>query len=340
MNNISEKSPEKVRDNAKEAIKTIVKAIKSEEALLRKKYPILAHQNTLGMVIMMVALAGMISTGVLYYLAIIPAWVCIIVAAVFASISHELEHDLIHKQYFSKKPLIHNFMMLTVWLMRPNTINPWYRRKIHLHHHAVSGTEQDLEERLVGNGIKNPLKRMLVIMDGLIGLIVFRKRYNKEIKGFSFGRVFHAAFPISTAYFVILYCVIVYHVTALFLPVASYMPAWGLATMNVFEFMMVVLIIPNIVRSTSLNFITSSMHYYGGVNNVFQQTHVLTSRWFLPFQLFCFNFGKTHTIHHFVPNQPFYLRQFISAKINEVMRKQGVRFNDFKSIKNANLYTG
>ena len=41
-----------------------------------------------------------------------------------------------------------NFMMLVVWIMRPNTINPWYRRDIHILHHKVSGTPQDLEERL------------------------------------------------------------------------------------------------------------------------------------------------------------------------------------------------
>jgi len=80
------------------------------------------------------------------------------------------------------------------------------------------------------------------------------------------------------------------------------------------------------------------MHYYGGVNNMLEQTHVITSRLFMPFNLFCFNFGKTHTIHHFVPNQPFYLRQMLSKKILDVMRQHNVRFNDFNSIKNANAY--
>jgi fatty acid desaturase len=117
------------------------------------------------------------------------------------------------------------------------------------------------------------------------------------------------------------------------------MPAWGLSVLSVFEFLMVVLVLPNIIRSSSLNFVTSSMHYYGNVNNVYEQTHVLTSRLYAPFHLFCFNFGKTHTIHHFVPNQPFYLRQLISDKILKVMKEQGVRFNDFESIKNANLYS-
>ena len=326
--------------SAKENIQAIVKVIKAEEAKLRQKHPLLAHQNTLGMAILLLSLSALIGVGTLYYLAIIPAWLCIILAAIATSISHELEHDLIHKQYFSNKPFLHNFMMLTVWLMRPNTISPWYRRKMHLHHHKVSGTEQDLEERLVGNRIKNPYLRALVIVDGLLGLLVNAKRFSKEIKGFSFLKVFNAGFPITTAYFAILYSVIVFHLVNLFMPLEANSPVLLLDVMAVFEFLMVVLIVPNIVRSSSLNFVTSSMHYYGGVNNMLEQTHVLTSRLFMPFHLFCFNFGKTHTIHHYVPNQPFYIRQLISEKINEVMKQQGVRFNDFASLKNANAYPG
>jgi fatty acid desaturase len=325
--------------DAKETIKTIVRAIKTEEKLLRSKYAFLSYQNVLGLSITLLSLAALIGVGSLYYMALIPAWLCVILAAVITSISHEIEHDLIHKQYFSKKPLIHNFMMLVVWMMRPNTINPWYRRKIHLHHHYTSGTNQDLEERLVGNGIKNPFLRALVIVDGLLGLVINQARFKQEIKDFSFSKVFNAGFPITTSYFVVLYSVILYHLINFFFPLAPHMPSWGLSVLSVFEFLMVVLVLPNIVRSTSLNFVTSSMHYYGGVNNVFEQTHVLTSRLFAPFHLFCFNFGKTHTIHHYAPNQPFYIRQLISAKINELMKKEGVRFNDFESIKNANAYT-
>ena len=171
---------------AKQNIKAIVTAIKAEEQSLRARFPILNQQNTLAMIILLVSLCSLIGVATLYYLAIIPSWLCIILAAFITSISHELEHDLIHKQYFSNRPFIHNFMMLTVWLMRPNTVNPWYRRKIHLHHHKVSGTSQDLEERLVGNGIKSPFLRALVITDGLLGLLVNTKRFSKEISGFKF----------------------------------------------------------------------------------------------------------------------------------------------------------
>ena len=35
---------------------------------------------------------------------------------------------------------------------RPMTINPWFRRDLHFHHHRVSGTKTDLEERGLTNG--------------------------------------------------------------------------------------------------------------------------------------------------------------------------------------------
>ncbi|MEN8778442.1 MAG: fatty acid desaturase [Glaciecola sp.] len=324
--------------HAKQKIRAIVGAIRSEDAKIRARFPVLAHQNTIGLLLTVLSFVMMVGLGYLYFLEIIPAWLCIILAAMVASISHELEHDLIHNQYFAKTPFIQNAMMLTVWIMRPNTINPWFRRKIHLHHHITSGTQQDLEERLVGNGIKNPFLRAVVIVDGLMGLVLNRSTFNKEIKGFSFSKVFNAGFPITTAYFIVLYTTLGYHLVNLFYPLASVVPTYVLSIMSVLEFLMVVVVLPNILRSTSLNLVTSSMHYYGGVNNLYEQTQVLTSKWFSIFHLFCFNFGKTHTIHHYVPNQPFYIRQFISNKINKIMKEQGVRFNDFASIKNANLY--
>lgn len=326
------------RNNSKEQTRTIIQAIRAEEATLRAKYRFLTHQDLIGMTVLLMSMTSMLTLSALYFYNLIPAWFATVSIAIVASISHELEHDLIHHQYFRNNPLAQNFMMLVVWIMRPNTINPWYRRKIHLHHHQTSGTPQDLEERLVGNGIKNPFKRLLVIVDGLAGLILFRKVYKKEIIGFSFSKVLHAAFPIATAYFVVLYSMIIYYSLNLLFPVSENLPSYFMPVINVFEFLMVVLVLPNILRSTSLNFVTSSMHYYGGVTNVHQQTHVITSKWYMPFQLFCFNFGQTHTIHHFVPNQPFYIRQWISKKINNVLKQQGVRFNDFESLKNANAY--
>ena len=78
-------------------IKNIQKSIRSADAELRARYSFLNHQNTLGLCICVLSLVGMIGTGYAYIEGLIPAWLCVIVATMFASISHELEHDLIHK---------------------------------------------------------------------------------------------------------------------------------------------------------------------------------------------------------------------------------------------------
>src|SRR6185436_13820610 len=69
-----------------------------------------------------------------------------------------------------------------------------------------------------------------------------------------------------------------------------------------------------------------------------QQTQVLTKWYWLPLQLFSCNFGKSHAIHHFVANQPFYLRELVRRAAHEVMRKHGVRFDDLGTFKRANSW--
>lgn len=321
-----------------EAIKAITSAIRCEENKLRSKHTWLAHQNILGFALFTLSLAGFVMVGVCYYQEMIPAWLCILLAALFASINHEIEHDLIHRQYFSKQPIVYHFMMLMVWLMRPNTINPWYRRKIHLQHHKFSGTPQDLEERLVGNGVQSLFLRLLIICDGLLGLVINAKTFKREIKDFNFFHVFNAGFPITTCYYLFLYSFLVFHTVAWLYQEGVTYPSWLLTYMSWVNLIMVVMIAPNLLRAICLNLITSSMHYYGNVHNLLQQTQVLNHWAFMPFQLFCFNFGNTHGIHHFVPNQPFYIRQLISKPILATMREHGVRFNDLASIVKANIF--
>ena len=82
------------------------------------------------------------------------------------------------------------------------------------------------------------------------------------------------------------------------------------------------------------------MHYYGDVEpgNVMQQTQVLNSPWMWPLQAFCFNFGSSHGIHHFVVKEPFYIRQMTVPVAHKVMREMGVRFNDFGTFGRANRF--
>lgn len=233
---------------------------------------------------------------------------------------------------------MHNVMMWVVWIMRPNTINPWYRREMHFLHHKTSGTPQDLEERLVGNGIADLMMRYLVMFDGLIGMLVRRKVLAKEIDVFDVARLLSSAFPIAVIYFISWYGFLLFHGFNFLWGASIAYPEWLLLTVDALNFFVVVLIAPNFLRSGCLNFVTSHMHYYGGVENILQQTQVLRGWFMLPFNLFCFNFGSTHGIHHFVVGQPFYIRQMVAKVAHKVMRENGVRFNDFKTFFNANRY--
>ena len=319
-------------------IQKIVSSVKAEEHRLRLKYPLLNKQDSIGLALLLIALSGMASCGVLYYHSFIPAWLCIIIAAIFASVSHELEHDLIHKLYFRNKAFMQNFMMTIVWLMRPSTINPWYRRKIHLLHHKTSGTKQDLEERLVGNGIANILVRCIVMFDGLLGLILQRKLLKKEVKAFDFFTIFNAGFPLTIFYYILGYGFFLFHSIIFFLPSEFSHPKLLLSFIELSELVMVIIIAPNFLRSGCLNLVTSYLHYYGGVDSVLQQTQVFKGLLFWPFNLFTFNFAGTHAIHHFVVQQPFYLRQMTAKSAHKVMKENGVRFNDFSTLFNGNKY--
>lgn len=318
--------------------KVIVKAILAEEDKLRHKHSWLRYQDALGLSILLVSFLGMLASGYAYYLELIPAWLTIVISALFASVSHEIEHDLIHRLYFRKSPLMHNFMMLLVWVMRPNTVSPWYRRGIHLLHHKTSGTEQDLEERLVGNGIANIWLRLLVICDVLLGMLARIRVLSREVKGFGLVKILAATFPLGLFYVSCWYGFLALQLFDFFAPTHFIYPDWISAHIPTLNFIVVVLIAPNFLRSACLNFVTSYMHYYGNVQHLMQQTQVLNSWLLAPVNLFCCNFGSTHSIHHFVVNQPFYLRQMLATQAHKVMQQNGVRFNDLTSISRANLY--
>lgn len=51
---------------------------------------------------------------------------------------------------------------------------------------------------------------------------------------------------------------------------------------------------------------------------------------------FAFNFGKTHILHHYVVEQPFFVRELVFDRVEPVLPKSGVRFNDFGVVRRAN----
>lgn len=322
-------------------IKTVVYAAGES---LRQRHPWLRRQDAIGASIMAIALAGMGLCGWLYYTGAMAWWVCVPVSAMFAALIHELEHDLIHLMYFRKQPLPHHLMMALCWLSRPGTINPWIRRKLHFMHHKHSGTHKDLEERGITNGQSWGPLRLIMLGDWLMALWLRVPQMptlkRKLLLAFAAPLGY---FPLAWIHLAIWYCFLGFHGANLYAALSGSEIAWSAATlarMPWIDLATVVWVGPNQLRMFCLHFVSSNMHYYGDVedDNVIQQTQVLNPWWMVPFQLFCFNFGSTHAIHHFVVKEPFYIRQWTAKQAHAVMREMGVRFNDTGSFRRANRW--
>lgn len=328
--------------NDEQRINIIRKAIRQKGDELRQQHPVLANQNLMGSLIFLFAISGIGLSAWAYLQGDLSPWLCIPLVAFFTSLLHELEHDLIHWQYFKNHKVIHHFMMLAVWLLRPGTINPWIRRHLHFLHHKTSGTDKDIEERGIGNGRDWGLMRLWIIFDTLTPNMIMAFLHAKKGQGlYRAVRVLLAYFPFGILTVAAWYSFWGFHGANAIAGLTGSVMLWSPATlenMAILNQLVVVLIAPYYVRSISINFISSNMHYYGNVNSIMQQTQVLTHPIFLPFQLFCFNFGSTHGIHHFVVKEPFYIRQLTAGVAHKVMREQGVRFNDLGTFARANRF--
>lgn len=355
MSKNTQRSPASMTDTQK--AEHIRKVVLDAGVALRARHPWLRHQNTIGVSILVVSLLGMITSGWLYIEGAIPWWVCVPVTAIFASFIHELEHDLIHHMYFRDRPWANNLMLLLGWLARASTVSPFVRRNLHLHHHKVSGTKSDLEERGITNGVPWGLRRLLMTGDNMLAVFLrplemarATADYIKAQKPASPAEErrmaleqFTAYMPIGQLYYIAFHAWVVLHAVMFAAPLLGVEIAWPqwmpqlMAGLDIFG---VVYALPCLLRTFCLHFISSNMHYYGDVEarNVMQQCQVLNPWWLMPMQLFCFNFGSTHAIHHFAVKEPFYIRQWNAGIAHQVMREMGVRFNDFGTFRRANRF--
>ncbi len=339
-----------------EASRSIYKEIQAISKDFKAKYPLFEHQDGIGLGILL-ASNVMIVLAVFGYLSgYVNMWITLLWIAFWASILHEIEHDLIHYLYFKKNPFWHNFMMLGVWIFRPMTVSPWYRRYLHLHHHKYSGTDSDLEERGVTNGEKWGLFRAFIMPDQILSFALRARKMYPEIRKMekegkftqeevkNLWRIAYSGFlpvgiPLYLMWYGFVLGYIVLGIAAMFglnLPFSTEISHF-LAFSQPF---VVLLIAPNLLRHFCLHFITSNLHYYGDIEkgNILQQTQIFNAWWTFPFQLFCFNFGTTHAIHHFFVQETFYIRQFTAKQAVEVLKRYGVRENDLGTFKRANRY--
>ena len=323
---------------------------------LRERHPwLVKYQDEIGLGILSTAVTGIIFNITQYSRGKMPWYVAVPLSAFWMSILHELEHDLIHQMYYRKNKTMNNAMMAAVYAFRPSTINPWIRKDIHIHHHKASGTKSDIEERGINNGDQWSLKRLIMTGDNMLAVYLrpftmmkTTNRYVNAQKNLTATEKLKLKLKVSSGYSPVGHVHYALWHGFLLMSVAKLaMKAVGMkAPKNALwkwadrstKFYAVAIAAPNFLRTLSLHFTSSNMHYYGDVEegNMVQQCQVWTDWRMKPLQAFCFNFAGTHAIHHFVVRDPFYIRQAIAQDCYPVMRENGVRFNDFGTFKRAN----
>jgi hypothetical protein len=338
-----------MNEKTQQQIRTIILEVRGIYESYRSKNTWTTHQDFIGLGILLSCQALLIGLGYAWFIGFCPTWLAIVSIALITSILHELEHDLIHDLYFKRIPLLYHWMMLGVYIFRPISLNPWIRKHWHHFHHQHSGMPFDIEERGITNGDRLSLLRLLVLPDLLLSGILRIPRLRKEIlieynKGnlskndmrLIIRTVLLGLLPFGVPLTILWYAFVGIH---LFHWIGYPLPQFELLLQWIWP-LMVLLVIPNLIRQFALHFVSSNMHYMGDVEagNVIQQVQVFTPWWSTPLQWFCFFFGATHAIHHFVVNEPFYLRQLTRKAAQEVLIENGIRLNDVKSLRFSNRY--
>ena len=308
------------------------RAIVATEKSLRQRHPWLEHQDLIGGSILAGALAGMIAMAAAYGLGLAPGWLAVPVIAVCMSLIHEIEHDLIHDLYFKNFPRLHRVAMGVVWLAKLH-VNPYWRRKAHLRHHLHSGQDQDWEERLLGLGAPLGWRRLTALFSPF-GQFVFFKELRRSDPEFRVHETIRANLPAASLFTVIMLGGLV-SLTGLIPESSPLAPI-----QRIFAFLCVVWALPSILRHVALTLVTTACHYAGDIprHEVHFQNQILDHWLLLPAHLFCFNFGATHIIHHYVTNQPFYLRQWLAKPAHAAILAAGGRRNDLAILGRANRF--
>lgn len=319
--------------NTRDRIKAINRAIVAEEKRLRARHGWLAHQDALGMACFVGSLLAVGALGWGYLAGQLSWWVPVLLMGLPVSILHELEHDLIHNQYFKGRRRLQNFMFFVIWWTKLN-VSPWYRREAHLRHHRRSGQPDDAEERLIGLGVRAGWYRLLIAVHPIFSWAMVPGIKRADPKWHVMWGIRQSA-PTFSLFGLVLFVQPLLHLFDALVPELA--PA-GL--LRIFDVLMVLWVGPNVLRQACLALVSSYCHYYGDIpeNDVFYQNQIL-DHWLLwPMQLYCCNFGSTHIVHHFVVQQPFYLRQMVAKAAHAEMLRQGVRRNDFGVIARANRW--
>jgi fatty acid desaturase len=313
-----------------DATRLVRAAIREADARMVEQHPWLGRDDAVAMGFFTTAVLGTGLIAAAWILGSIPTWLAICGIALTVSILHEMEHDLIHDLYLGH-PVLRAGVLGTIWLAK-SSLDPWTRGHMHRWHHIVSGQEEDIEERLIGLGMPwGPLRALITLFQPIS--IVLRPRLGRAVR----ARVAEGGRrPDPRAHSAPMALVLGNAVLFLFPPVA--LVAWILGAAWAGP-ALVLWVLPNTLRHTSIVFLSSNSHYVGiQRGDVVQQNQVLDHPLFWPLQFFCWNFGATHVLHHFWVRQPFWRRTLVFREVRPVLLENGVRANDFGSFVRANQY--
>ena len=233
--------------------------------------------------------------------------------------------------YFKTNLKIQDFMFLVIWVAKVHA-NPWFRRDLHLKHHILSGQKNDAEERLIGLGLPFGLCRMAVTLHPF-GSILVIPPVEADTPWLDVKKMNLSSMPVATLYFALSKLFFLY--AGVLIAFERELPHW-----QVVRALGVCLILPNILRQSCLVCVSNCSHYFGDIpeKSVFYQNQILDHWIMLPLNCLCMNFGATHIVHHYVPGQPFYLRNMVYPKVRDFMIENGVRNNDLGIVARANRY--
>jgi len=231
-------------------------------------------------------------------------------------------------------------MFFVIWVSKLHG-SPWFRRDLHLEHHKRSGQQDDAEERLIGLGMAYGWDRMAVTIHPL-GSVLVSNQVARETEWLDRNRLTYSSLPVVSIFLFLTKAYLVYCVSFLmssYVPSLTFLPLFP-SYWPLIRDLNILFCFPNILRQACLVLMSNSSHYFGDIPalDVFYQNQIL-DHWCLSlFQLFCFNFGSSHIIHHYVVGQPFYIRQLSAIAVKDQMVKLGVRRNDFGILWRANRY--
>ncbi len=307
-------------------VRAVNRAIGAAEQQLRARHPWLHRQDAIGLTLWLGALATWGLLVLLFLRGALSPWLLVPLAALPLSVLHELEHDLIHDLYFKPRPGLQNLLFTGIWLAKAS-LNPWARADIHLRHHRLSGQPGDVEERLIGLGVRSvPLRLLIAFLPATA--VVLLPGIRRDAPDWQVIRGPFWSLPRQ-----------IQRLDLLFFGLPILLPlAWVAGVPHARE-LYLCWIAPNVLRHGCIALMSSYSHYYEiGRHDVSHQNQILRHPILWSFQLFSMDFGATHIIHHYVVTQPFYVRHLIRHQAWQALEASGARVNDFAVIRRANRW--